>query len=101
MVRIGSCGDDQAVYCTDIELVADDVGKVIDANDLNSFKFPNAAILALKGIQFMDDNHFISIHSTHHTYTVVVATVVTTTTFFATIIASIRSTHHDYTVASI
>ena len=59
MVRVGSCGDDQAVCCTDIELVTDDTREIIDVNVRKTCKIQNAAVSALKGIEFIDNVHFI------------------------------------------
>jgi WD40 repeat protein len=59
VVRIGSCGDDQAVYCTDIDLLIDGAGEISSVTALNSCKVQNAAVSALKGIEFMSHDLFV------------------------------------------
>jgi len=59
-LRICSGGDDQAICCCDVALPSCELGNLKEATVLHTCRAENAAISALKGVKFIDDEHIVA-----------------------------------------
>jgi WD domain, G-beta repeat len=58
MVRICSCGDDQAICCTDVTIFLGGIGDAVEAYIDVTSRVNEASLSALKGIEMISDNLF-------------------------------------------
>jgi len=58
VLRVCSAGDDQAIYCCDIQLKSDK--SHLEAAIVCSYSIPGAALSALRGIHWLNDNHILA-----------------------------------------
>ena len=59
-LRICSGGDDQAISCCDVAMSSCESGILNEATVLHTCRAENAAISALKGVAFIDDEHIVA-----------------------------------------